>query len=483
MRLTGVSERGRQNLRKMNLRPRILVGAAAALGAALTLLVSVAPAFPFAYRSPGLHIALETEAGLVALLAAYLILGRFRQDHRVRDLGVAASLAVFGVTNLFFAALPAALAAQPPGRFATWAAVAGRLLATALFAGAALAPGRKLRAVGRDLAVVGAALAVALGVIAGVIAGLAPSLPLGIDPAVTPGTGIAAAPAGHPVVAAAQLLTLMLFVVGGVCFAVQAERARDDVAAWFASGATLAAFSSFHYFLFPSLYSQWVYTGDVLRFGFYIVLLAAVVHEIGRYWRGLALLAVLEERRRVARDLHDGLAQELAFIVTKSRHLLADVEAREGLEAICTASERALDESRRAIATLSRPFDEPLALVLAQVAEEVAGRMGLRLQSELQEDLVVSPATREALLRIVREAVTNAARHGKATVARVELTNGRGLHLRVTDNGIGFDLSAVRSSGRGFGLTSIEERTRQLGGSVRIDSGPERGTSIEVVIP
>ena len=467
----------------MNLRPRILVGGAAALGGALTLLVGLTPAFPFAYQSAGLHIALETEAGLVALLGAYLVLGRFRQDHRVRDLGVAASLAVFGVTNLFLAALPAALAAEPPGRFGTWAGEAGRLLATALFAGAALAPGGKLRAGARDIAAAGGALAVALGTIAGVVAGLGPSLPLGIDPAAAPATGIGTAPAGHPGVAAAQLLMLALFLLGAIGFAGQAKRARDDFATWLAGGAVLAAFSSFHYFLFPSLYSQWVSTGDILSFGFYVVLLAAVVQEIARYWRGLALVAVLEERRRVARDLHDGLAQELAFIVAQSRALSSRVQDRQALDDISVAAERAFDESRRAILALTRPLDEPLAVVLANTAREVAGRAGLRVECELEDRILVPPATREALVRIVREAITNAARHGKATVARVELSNGRGIRLRVTDDGVGFDPLAVRSQGRGFGLTSMDERTRQLGGSLRIESSPLHGTTIDVVLP
>jgi signal transduction histidine kinase len=467
----------------LTLRPRVMVGLAVLAGAVLTFLARVFPARLFAYRSPGLHVLLETGASLVALLAAYLILGRFRRGHGVRDLALASALAIFAAVNLLFAALPNALAGEPPGRFATWAGLAGGLLAASLFAGAAFAWDRRLYPSRRGLLGAGAGVALSLGTIAAAVAGFAPSLPLGMDPGASPDGAITPQFSGHPAVHVAQLVSLVLFVLAAGGFTRYAERAKDDFSAWLGTGAALAAFAAFNYLLFPSLYSSWVSTGDLLRLGSYVVLLVAAAREIGGYWRGLADAAVLEERRRVARDLHDGLAQELAFIVTKSRHLLAAVEAREGLEAICTASERALDESRRAIATLSRPFDEPLALVLEQVAEEVAGRMGLRLQSELQADLVVSPATREALLRIVREAVTNAARHGKATVARVELTNGRGLRLRVTDNGIGFDLSAVRSSGRGFGLNSIEERTRQLGGSVRIDSDPEMGTSIEVVLP
>jgi signal transduction histidine kinase len=277
-------------------------------------------------------------------------------------------------------------------------------------------------------------------------------------------------------------VTLVLSVLAAVGFAREARRSQDHFAAWLAVGATFAGFSSFHYFLFPSLYSQWVYTGDFFRFGSYVVLLAAALQEIGRYWRELAVLAVLEERRRVARDLHDGLAQELAFIVGQSKRLSAGVRDPEALASLAVAGERALEESRRAIVALTRPLDDPLAVVLAETARELTSRAGLRLECKLDEDIYVPPATREALVRILREAITNVAQHGKATCARVELTNGGGVHLRVTDDGIGFDSSALVAN-KGFGLTSIEERVRQLGGSVQITSTASGGTAVDVRLP
>ncbi len=79
------------------------------------------------------------------------------------------------------------------------------------------------------------------------------------------------------------------------------------------------------------------------------------------------------------------------------------------------AVQRALDESRGAISALNRPAHEPLHIVLTHTAEEVTGRLGARLELDLDEHVRVSPAWEEALTRILREAVSNAVRHGTPT--------------------------------------------------------------------
>jgi signal transduction histidine kinase len=328
-----------------------------------------------------------------------------------------------------------------------------------------------------------AALATVLAAIGLVIILIEGTLPVGVDPALGPETPDRAFLEGNLVLHVIQLLSATLFGMAAVGFARRAARTGDELMTWFAAGATLSAFARVHYFLFPSLYTDWVYTGDFFRVAFYVVLLIGIGHEIDRYWRDHARAAVLEERRRMARDLHDGLAQELAFIATQSKYL-AGPEEDSSMTQIAVAADRALDESRRAIAALTRPLDEPLAVVLADVSEEVAGRVGLELDLNLSVDVDVSPQTREALLRIVREAVTNAARHGKATLVRVELANGRGVRLRVSDNGSGFDPAHVEPSEvGGFGLTSMRERAEELGGNLKVRSRPGTGTEIEVALP
>ena len=233
-----------------------------------------------------------------------------------------------------------------------------------------------------------------------------------------------------------------------------------------------------NYFIFPSLYSEWVYTGDLLRLGWHILLFIGAVREIQVYQRVYAEARVLDERRRIARDLHDGLAQELAFIANKTRELAGGVASRVALLQVASAAQRGLDESRRAIETLSRKDDEPFEVALVQTVEEVAARLGTRVEIEAEAAPEMASAQREQLLRIVREAVTNAACHASADLVRVQFTNGGPLFLRVEDDGVGFDPADVES--KGFGLTTMEERARAIGAEFRIRSTQGRGTAVEV---
>ncbi len=109
------------------------------------------------------------------------------------------------------------------------------------------------------------------------------------------------------------------------------------------------------------------------------------------------------------RELHDGVAQELSFIViivTKSRGLsegLSEPSGRE-LDHLAAAAERALDELRRAITAVSAPTDDSLETALAQTVKEVANRVGARTEVVVDPDVDVPAATKEALLRFAREA-------------------------------------------------------------------------------
>jgi signal transduction histidine kinase len=189
---------------------------------------------------------------------------------------------------------------------------------------------------------------------------------------------------------------------------------------------------------------------------------------------------VLEERRRIARDLHDGLAQELAFMVTTTRKMVDERYGDRELIQLASAAERALDESRRGIASLTQRNSQPFEAALVQTVEEVGGRLGAQVLVTADAAPRLTQERQEQLLRIVREAVTNAVRHGSANVVRVEFSNGRGLHLRIEDDGVGFDPAGVHPNG--FGLIGMRERAAALGGQLFIASTSE-GTQIEVVLP
>jgi signal transduction histidine kinase len=257
---------------------------------------------------------------------------------------------------------------------------------------------------------------------------------------------------------------------------------NDPMLGWFAAAAIAATFARLDFFLYPSLYTEWVYVSDIMRLLSYLLLLVGAAHEISSYWQRMSESAVLEERRRMARDLHDGLAQELAYISRVARGPL-DNPAR--LSQIQASADRALDESRRAIAALTRPLDEPLHVVLTQAVEEVAARSGARalIEFDVQADMALDRERGDALVRVTCEAVSNAARHGQAATIRIELRDSGRTELVVRDDGVGFDPTNLEKNGaRGFGIEGMRERIEVLGGTFRIASQRGLGTSVEVTI-
>jgi signal transduction histidine kinase len=144
--------------------------------------------------------------------------------------------------------------------------------------------------------------------------------------------------------------------------------------------------------------------------------------------------------------------------------------------------QRALDESRGAISALSRPLDESFAAALAETAHEVAGRLGARLELDIDREVQVPGEWEDALPRIVREAIANAVRHGRARNVTVYLRDADGIWLRVTDDGQGFDPTQPQPEGS-YGLISMRERTEALGGQFRISSSRGEGTSMEILLP
>ncbi|HWN20983.1 MAG TPA: sensor histidine kinase [Gaiellaceae bacterium] len=441
---------------------------------AATVAVLAAPQLRFAYEAPSLRAALETASAMIALVAAYLVYGRFLRSRRVDALLLAFALGVLAASNLFLAVLVAAW----PNGYGRLVAAAGSLTGALLLAAAALAPALPLPRARRAVARIAVTGLVLFGALVGLLL-----LAVHFYP---PDVSVVSGDARGPKVESNRGLIPMhvvwiaAFAVATIGFARRSVAEEDRFLGFVAAGTALAAFARLHYLLFPPFNADWVYTGDVLRLLFYTVLLMGGAREINEYWRGLAATAVFEERRRIARELHDGVAQELAFIGRRARRLASRTGVDEARQ-IAAAADRALGDSRRAIATLTKPLDQQLSDVLAEAIGEVAARHPVQLDLALAHGVQVGGDAREALVRIACEAVSNAARHGQAHTVRVELENGKHVRFRVVDDGVGFD-PTIPLPGH-YGLVSMRERAQAVGGSFRVRSAPGAGTEVEVELP
>jgi signal transduction histidine kinase len=455
----------------------VVVAAVLAWGGA-SLALAVLPGPQFAHHGVVLHVALETAASLIALLAGFLVLGRLRRHGGVNDLLLACALALFALLNLCLLAMTE-LARSHPLELMVWVLLAGRMLGAVIFALAAFAPRHRLRRPGLTLAVsvaAGSAVVLLVAILFNSYAGesahrlaaeLAPDSPRGPDPL------------EHPALLILQLLTAALYFAAAVGFFNRSRRLGDEFLVWLAISGALAAFSHLNYSFYPSPYAQSVDTGDIYRLCFYTALLIGSMREISSYWYALSEAAVRRERRRIACEIHDGLAQELAYL---ARHLdCGDGElSGEDLGRLRQAVERARHESRRAVSTLAAPQVKPVDIALAEAAAEVAERFQLRLKLDLVSGVEASAAREDALVRIACEAVTNAARHSGAGQVDLRLErDGPRLRLRVTDRGRGFDPAVT---GTGFGLVSMRQRALSVGGELRVSSTPGAGSEVEAAL-
>jgi len=193
-----------------------------------------------------------------------------------------------------------------------------------------------------------------------------------------------------------------------------------------------------------------------------------------------------EERRRLRRDLHDGLGPQLASLtltLAAARELLRhDVDAADRLlQELAIHTQAAIADIRRVVYDLRPPALDDLGLVLA-LREQAAHytQAGLQITIAAPDQLPPLPAAVEvAAYRIVQEALTNVVRHAQARTCTVGLTLGDAPDVELRDDGVG-----LPPGGRaGVGLPSMRERTTELGGTCRIESVPGRGTCIRAQLP
>jgi signal transduction histidine kinase len=426
------------------------------------------------YRPSDLHVALETAATLIALLAAFLVGGRLLRRPLLNDLMLASALAVLALWNLLFGVLPV-LQVPEPAELAAWGSLVGSMLGALLFALAAFVPRRPLAKpvlvlAGGAVAVI-AALALAI-VIAGGFTGPGPQR-LALAPQTVPGLQ------ALPVLSVWQIVMTVLYSLAAIGFLRRSQHLGDEFLGWLAIAALLATASRVAHFLYPAADSDSAYPGEAFRLFIYAVLFVGSMREICSYWRALADATVLEERRRVACDLHDGLAQELAYL-TRNLDLLDGETDAETVGRLRQAVERARVESRQAIGALVDSGRQASEITLAEATSEIAERFNIELVFDTVCDVRLPDIQAEAMVRIACEAVTNAARHSGASLVHLSLEHdGQRVRLRISDTGRGFDPEV---DGAGFGLVSMRERAHAVGGDLRISSVPGRGSEVEAVL-
>ena len=221
---------------------------------------------------------------------------------------------------------------------------------------------------------------------------------------------------------------------------------------------------------------------------------AAIAITAERMREGERHAAIVAERERIAREMHDSLAQVLGVTHLRLRALAgqADVGAlpaiEREIEELADIQEEAYRDVREALLGLresSRPergLLEGLRAFLVKYTHQSG--VAARLETDLEHELPLSPRAEVQVIRVIQEALTNVRKHSGATSAVVSVASGIGeTTFVIEDDGHGFDLGGTLMDRDGFGLHSMRERMELIGGTLSIDSAPGRGTRVVARVP
>ena len=481
---------------------------AIALAILTTVVLSVPNAAP-AVVNDRLDIAIVTAAMLVSGAVAALDYARSRVAHDPAALLRSSAFAVLALLNglilgVGLVGMDGTIGAtlDEPGQLPVVAGVVGRGVASILLVLAGwLAIGRGTTRLRPALVFLGpAALVLLLLVVAALFReSLPPLIPVPLL------QEIAAQPTEILEIRAAPALLVVQTLIG-IAFsaaAVLAHRAfrRSGRAAdaLLAAGLLVAAFSQVHSAIHPGSYSSLVTVADLLRLVFYAILLVGVVAEsrddladlrsatleVRRLAETHFAAVALEERARLAREIHDGLAQDLWYAKLKQSRL-AQIgqftgENQQLSDEVGTAIDNALAEARNAVAAMRQGAESgPLLDLLTRLVDDFADRFAVRAELSVEGPLPeLGPRVQAEVLRIVQEALTNVRKHADATVVRVNVATDGDLRLTIADNGRGFRPEALAS---GFGLESMRQRAEVIGAHMTVESEPQNGTRVELVV-
>jgi signal transduction histidine kinase len=442
---------------------------------ALILLALAATAFIpgafFEQDTAADQVALDTAAKLLATLAAVLFFDRFWRHLRLRDLLLAGALGTIAASNLVAGVL-LTNHVELAGHSAAWLVIGGRLAGWLLIAAAALAPKRTLRRPGPtaiSTLVRRAAWIAGLAALAVVLAAHHEAAHRG--------------PLGNPAAMLVAQVALAL-LAGGCALAFQREARRegDPTVRLMALASAFAAASALAYCAAPALDTARVGIGDVLRLGALAALLVCVCLEWSQDERRATVHALARERRRMAADVHDLIMQDLSFALANARTLVDDPAQAQQANTIVTAGERALAGARDVVSGLTERDSLPIAQAVEASVLAAARRTRLTFDAErARPSEQPDQPTRDALLHIAREAVTNAVKHARPEVIDVALEHTDRWRLTVRDDGRGFD--AKTQAHPGFGLASMHRHAHALGGVLHVHSTDSGGTTVEALLP
>jgi signal transduction histidine kinase len=429
------------------------------------------------------HTMVATATGLIGALATLALAERAHSTRQPSDLLMALALAILSATDLIVAAGLSLVNANPEHAW-QWVTLAARLAASAILIGAAFCPKVDLRKFPRLPRAILAASASALALVAAAMLLRHAHLPSLLASTGLPGSSGYSGSQGQPLSSYVQISGALLAASAALGLAWHSGRGRDGLRRSVAAGVIVLAVAQLDYLLAPAANTGRLYGGDILTLGACLAILYGCLLEFRNRQRDLMARAAMDERRRMARDMHDGLAQELAFIATHSQRLGQTGDDARTVAHLRAAAERALHDSRTTIAVLTSPDDAPLDRLITRTVESFRSRFGVEVELDLEQDVVADAERRNTLLRILHEALTNAVRHGSARQILVRLRGDQdGYSLKITDDGCGFDVAAALSASQGLGLISMGERAELLGGGLQVISSPGTGTVVEVGLP
>jgi len=438
----------------------LLLGCLLALGTVLLLVMDRLDG----YELPSARIALDTAVAIVASIVALLAAVRFLVEGRGMDLLLAAGFLAIGLGTAAFAVVPV-VAASELDPVEAWAAIGATLFGTALIA---LAPFVERRVTKRRRA-----LAVTLGIVGVALVGVwadSRVLRLDFDFGLTGGVRSASV-----IVAYALLTALSLVAVVG--FGLRYRRHGRDLDSWLTLALTLVVFADLHYVLAPARSSDYVLQSDLLRILAFVVLLVGVWRAIGSAEFGRA---VAEERARVAREIHDGLAQYLFALSTQVSMLESGARLDEILPRLKYAVTGAQQAQFAVLALSAAAGSAPFDSALKRYVDFLVADGGIDVEVQIDPKVVLAPDEEIEVFRIVQEGLANARKHAEARHVEVSIIqHGDRRIVRVADDGAGFDND---DPGAGQGLKNMRARAAAIQGAFSLSSAPGKGTAIEVVL-